>query len=65
MPPNVDVNPPADVGAAPANLNPFAAAGNDILRLVSFYNDTLGATGTDNLAARRAKLMHWLTESFF
>ena len=65
LPPNVDVNPPVDVGTAPANLNPFAATGNDILRLISFYNDTFGVIGADNLAARREKLMHWLTESFF
>ena len=65
LPPNVDINPPADVGTAPANLNPFTASGNDILRLISFYNDTFGVIGADNLAARREKLMHWLTESFF
>jgi hypothetical protein len=65
IPPNVDIIPPADLGTAPANLNPFAATGNDILRLISFYNDTFGVIGADNLAARREKLMHWLTESFF
>ena len=65
LPPNVDINPPANVGTAPGNLNPFAATGNDILRLVSFYNDAFGVTGADNLAARREKLVHWLTESFF
>jgi len=65
LPPNVDINPPADVGTAPANLNPYAATGDDILRLISFYNDTFGVIGADNLAARREKLAHWLTESFF
>ena len=62
--PNVDINPPADVGTALANLNPFAATNNDILRPISFYNDKFGVIGADNLAARRGKLMHWLTESF-
>ncbi|KAF8492668.1 hypothetical protein JB92DRAFT_3147430 [Gautieria morchelliformis] len=33
LPPNIDINPPANVGTAPGNLNPFAATDNEILCL--------------------------------
>ena len=65
LPPNVDVDPPAAVGTAPANFNPFVATNNQIFRLISFYNETFGIVAADNLAIRREKLVHWLTEGFF
>jgi len=65
LPPNIDINPPANVGTAPPDLNPFSATNNDILRLISFYNDTFGIIDTDNLATCHEKLIHWLTERFF
>ena len=65
LPPNVDINPPANIGTAPPNFNPFAASNEDILSLISFYNDAFGIVGVDNLSTRREKLMHYLTESFF
>ena len=65
LPHHLDMAPPANIGAAPPNLNPYTATGNDIIHLISFYNDTFEILADDILATHHKKLMLWLTDSLF
>ncbi|KAF8511037.1 hypothetical protein JB92DRAFT_2831344 [Gautieria morchelliformis] len=56
FPPHADVNPPAAVGTAPPDINPLACSNTDILRLISFYNDTFGVVANDELHSKHGEM---------